>query len=156
MRVNRENPNRETPVDNMMHIRMINKRLSTKYLHDPPPLCRILRLIISVNRRGPPLHPSLTRTLQFLPRTARNKAPSLKARQMHFTRENGSRVTRIKVLLHAGGASERRQESSRARRLGRRRQRTDADDVYSAPLIISEQAPRRRTDNSQQWFITVV
>jgi len=23
---------------------------------------------------------------------------------MHFTRESGSRVTRIKVLLHAGGA----------------------------------------------------
>ncbi|TGZ53052.1 hypothetical protein DBV15_00617 [Temnothorax longispinosus] len=78
----------------------------------------------------------------------RNKASPLKARQMHFTRESGSRVTRIKVLLHAGGASDRRSKKVVERDDWARRRRRGA---YSAPLIISERAPRHRTDNSQQW-----
>lgn len=114
---------RETVLDNNAHPRW----LTNDYQQGIYTIYRLSRcifcLIINIGRRDASSPPSLTRPLQFLPRTARNKASPLKARQMHFTRESGSRVTRIKVLFHAVGASERRQESSRARRLGRRRRR---------------------------------
>lgn len=129
---NGENPNREKPSS---AIWCASGWLTNDYQRGIYTIYRLLavsRVQLSASVDEPP-SPSLplpfTRPLQFLPRTARNKASSLKARQMHFTRESGSRVTRIKVLLHAGGASERRQESSRARRLGRRRQRTDDADA---------------------------
>lgn len=84
---------------------------------------------------------SLTRPLQFLPRTARNKASPLKARQMHFTRESGSRVTRIKVLLHvreAGGDERERRKREASEREGGKKvvERDDWSDNAVAHTVL--------------------